>query len=78
MSEEIERIGGGASIDGDSLIVTPGELHGAVIDPHGDHRIAMAMATAGAGVGGVQIADSHVVNKTWPGFWGFLDTLTRT
>lgn len=77
ISGEIERIGGGARIDGDSLIVTPGELHGAVIDPHGDHRIAMAMATAGAGVAGVQIADSHVVNKTWPGFWGFLDTLTR-
>lgn len=77
ISEEITRVGGGADIDGDTLIVTPGDLHGGVIDPHGDHRIAMAMATAGSGVAGIQIADSQVVNKTWPGFWVFLDTLTR-
>jgi 3-phosphoshikimate 1-carboxyvinyltransferase len=77
ISEEITRVGGGADIDGDTLIVAPRDLHGAVIDPHGDHRIAMAMATAGSGVAGIQIADSHVVNKTWPGFWVFLDTLAR-
>jgi len=75
ISEEINRLGGSASIDGDTLIVAPGELHGGVIDPHGDHRIAMAMATAGTTVPGVQIADPSVVDKTWPGYWVFLDTL---
>ena len=75
ISEEIHRIGGGAIIEGDTLIVTPGDLHGAIVDPHGDHRIAMALATAGVEVAGVQVADPHVVNKTWPGYWAFLDTL---
>ena len=75
ISEEITRVGGAASLGDDTLTVGPGDLHGAVIDPHGDHRIAMAMATAGTGVDGIEISDPHVVNKTWPGFWAFLDTL---
>jgi 3-phosphoshikimate 1-carboxyvinyltransferase len=75
ISEEINRVGGHASIDGDSLIVVPGDLHGAIVDPHGDHRIAMAMATAGTSVTGVRVAEPHVVSKTWPGYWAFLDTL---
>ncbi len=76
ISEEIDRVGGHASIDDDTLIVVPGDLHGATIDPHGDHRIAMAMATAGTSVAGFQVANPDVVNKTWPGYWAFLDTLT--
>lgn len=38
----------------------------AAIDPHGDHRIAMAAAIMGRGV---QITDKQVVNKSFPDFW---------
>ena len=75
ISEEINRLGGDAGVDDDTLIVKPVELHGATIDPHGDHRIAMAMATAGVNVTGVRVADPDVVNKTWPGYWTFLESL---
>lgn len=75
ISEEIERIGGDVVVEGDSLVIEPGPLHGGVIDPHGDHRIAMAMATAGTRVSGIEVAKPAVVDKTWPGFWEFLDSL---
>lgn len=76
VSEEISRIGGEVRIEGDVLVVSGGgALHGAVIDAHGDHRIAMALATAGAALPGLSVADPHVVNKTWPGYWRFLDAL---
>lgn len=41
---------------------------GAVIDPHGDHRIAMAAAVA-AWDRQVTISDRDVVNKSYPAFW---------
>lgn len=74
ISSEIRRLGGKAEVDGDTLVIGPGELHGAEVDAHGDHRIAMAMATAGTRIPDISVADPGVVNKTWPGFWDFLDT----
>jgi len=40
-----------------------------VVDPHGDHRIAMAMALVGLRRPGLAIADPGCVGKSWPGFW---------
>ena len=77
ISTEVDRIGGQARVEDDSLVVTPGRLHGATVDPHGDHRIAMAMATAGTRVPGVVVDDASVVNKTWPGFWDMLKMLAE-
>jgi 3-phosphoshikimate 1-carboxyvinyltransferase len=34
-----------------------------------DHRVAMALAVAGAAVPGVTIDDAACVAKSWPGFW---------
>jgi 3-phosphoshikimate 1-carboxyvinyltransferase len=76
ISSELRRIGGGAVVDGDALVVTPGDLHGAEIDPHGDHRVAMAMATAGTRVPGLSVSEPGVVDKTWPGFWEALESMT--
>lgn len=39
-----------------------------VIDPHGDHRIAMAFALVAARQP-ISIMDSDVVSKSYPGFW---------
>lgn len=75
ITSEMARIGGEVSVEGDSLIIEPGPLHGAVIDPHGDHRIAMSMATAGTRVPGIEVTSPRVVDKTWPDFWGLLDLL---
>lgn len=40
-----------------------------VIDPHGDHRIAMAFAPVAVFVPGIVIKDAEVVDKSWPGYW---------
>lgn len=76
LASEITKVGGDVSVEEDSLVIVPATLHGAVIDPHGDHRIAMAMACAGVRVPGVSIAEPQVVNKTWPKFWGLFDLIS--
>lgn len=76
LSEEIGRLGGDASVDDDSLVIVPHPLSGGVVDSHGDHRIAMTMALAGLVVPDVVVANGGVVTKTWPDYWGFLDSLS--
>lgn len=75
ISSEIRRIGGRVDVADDSLEVEPSELHGDLVDPHGDHRIAMSMACAGTRVAGMTVNSPHVVGKTWPDFWRFLGLL---
>lgn len=77
LSSELEKIGASTEISEDELIVKPGQLHAGVIDPHGDHRIAMALAVAGLRVEGVEVANPHVANKTWPDFWQKLTQISR-
>ncbi len=62
-------------MQGDTLVVTPGELHGAEIATYGDHRMAMAFALVGLVVEGVSIADPGVVDKTWPDYFRMLEAL---
>jgi 3-phosphoshikimate 1-carboxyvinyltransferase len=75
ISTEMRRIGARVEIEDDAITIHPSRLQGAQIDPHGDHRIAMAMATAGTRIPDFAVMNPHVVNKTWPGFWDFLDIL---
>ena len=48
-----------------------------VIDSHGDHRVAMAFATAGLVFPGLVIRDAEVVDKSFPGFWEEIAPLLR-
>lgn len=45
------------------------------IDPHGDHRIAMAMALVGLRRPGLGVADPACVGKSYPDFWRDLAVL---
>jgi 3-phosphoshikimate 1-carboxyvinyltransferase len=78
MATEMARLGAGARVEGDDLIVEPGALRPARVDTYGDHRIAMAFAIAGLRIAGLEIAEPEVVAKTWPGYWEMLSGLTRT
>ena len=49
-------------------------LHDPVIDPHQDHRIAMAFAPAEK-LGLCTISDREVVDKSYPSFWGDYEEL---
>ncbi len=75
-AEELAKMGVSAEVNGDSLKIHGGKLKGAVINPHGDHRMAMAFAVAGlAAVGETVIQDAEVVSKSYPGFWDDLEKL---
>ena len=43
-----------------------------VIDPHGDHRLAMAFAPAAVRFPGLIITDADVVGKSYPAYWRHL------
>ena len=69
----------GADIDGtdDGMIIRGGKsLHGAVIDSHLDHRIAMSFAVAAlAADGETEILDADCVNISYPEFYRDLKML---
>jgi 3-phosphoshikimate 1-carboxyvinyltransferase len=77
-ADELVRLGAGARVEGDDLVIEPGSLRPARLDSHGDHRIAMSFALAGLRIPGVEIADAAVVAKTWPGYWEMLATIVAT
>ena len=51
-------------------------LHGAVIDPKGDHRMAMAFTIAGLVTGDMEIRNAECVSVSYPGFFEDLKALT--
>src|SRR3989338_8607551 len=68
--EELKKMGICAEITGDALRIQGGQLRGASINPHGDHRLAMAFAVAGlAAEEETVIQNAEVVSKSYPGFW---------
>ncbi len=68
-AETLRRMGAGVGVADDSLTVTPAPLHGVAVDPHDDHRTAMAFAVLGLAVGGMAILEPGCVEKSFPGFW---------
>jgi 3-phosphoshikimate 1-carboxyvinyltransferase len=68
-ADTLRRMGAGVLVTGDSLTITPAPLHGVAVDPHDDHRTAMAFAVLGLAVGGMAIRDPGCVEKSFPGFW---------
>lgn len=68
-ADTLRRMGAGVLVTDDSLTITPAPLHGVAVDPHDDHRTAMAFAVLGLAVGGMAIRDPGCVEKSFPGFW---------
>lgn len=69
MASELKKMGAKIEEKPDGLIVHQSKLTGAVVDGHGDHRVAMALALAGLIAEGetvVSTAESAAV--TYPGF----------
>lgn len=70
MASELSKMGIIAKCDESSLIIEGSEnIHGAQIDPHNDHRIAMSFAIAGLITGKQTIKNEMCVAKSFPDFW---------
>jgi 3-phosphoshikimate 1-carboxyvinyltransferase len=77
ISTELKKMGANIIVNEDGLTINGGcPLHGATIDPHNDHRIAMACAVAALGAKGeTKIQDVECINKSYPQFFSDLRKL---
>lgn len=73
MREELEKLGVRAEEGPDWLRIYPGQPKGGVVNPHNDHRIAMAFSILGLRTPGIEIMDAECVAKTCPNFFELLD-----
>lgn len=74
MGAEVEEFTDGLRVGGSKH----GRLKGSAIDPHDDHRIAMAFSIAAlAADGETEIRDPDCVGISFPGFYTLLDELVK-
>ena len=67
---EFSKLGVGIRKANDHLVIEGGHVQGGVADARGDHRIAMALATAALkSKGPVTISGAECVTKSYPGFF---------
>ncbi|MCX6076917.1 MAG: 3-phosphoshikimate 1-carboxyvinyltransferase [Campylobacterales bacterium] len=60
----------------DGYSVQGGELKSAIVDSHGDHRIAMSFIIAGLRCG-MQVSDIDCINTSFPNFFELLQKITK-
>ncbi len=77
MTENLSAMGCDITATDDGMIINGGRpLHGALIDAHLDHRIAMSFAVAAlAAEGKTEIKDADCVKISYPGFYQDLEKL---
>jgi len=77
VSTELKKMGADITVNEDGLTINGScSLHGATIDPHNDHRIAMACAVAALGAKGeTKIQNVECINKSYPQFFNDLRLL---
>jgi 3-phosphoshikimate 1-carboxyvinyltransferase len=81
VAENLRRMGAHVDELPDGLRVagrSAGQLHGAEIEPHGDHRMAMAFAVAALGAqGDTTIRDAECASVSFPDFFSALERLVE-
>ncbi len=72
----LTKLGIGIRVHDNTMYIKGGRIKSAEVHSHGDHRIAMAAATAALNADGpVHITGADAVNKSYPGFFGDLEAL---
>ena len=70
---ELRKMGIKVDVTDTTMSINGGKPKGTVIEPYGDHRMAMSFATAALFADGDTIINSaEVVNKSYPGFFADL------
>ena len=81
LAENLRRMGARVEEFPDGLRVggrSAGQLHGSEIEPHGDHRMAMAFAVAALGASGeTTIRDAECAAVSYPEFFPTLERLVE-
>lgn len=79
MVENLKKMGADIEATEDGMIIRGGRtLHGAVIDSHLDHRIAMSFAVAAMNADGeTEIAGADCVDISYPGFYEDMRKLVK-
>ena len=73
LAEGIRTLGGHAAAEADDLVIAGVGLRGGAVSSHGDHRLAMAFAVAGAGAAGpCEVDGMEAAEVSYPGFVGAL------
>ena len=76
VKEGLQRMGAKITSNDSSIIIKGGSVHGATIDPHNDHRLAMSFAIlAQAAEGETTIMNPECVSKSYPEFWTDLEKI---
>jgi 3-phosphoshikimate 1-carboxyvinyltransferase len=69
---ELRKLGVNVGETSDGMVIQPGVLHGASLDTHHDHRLAMAFSLIQREVDCVVINNPEVVSKSWPNYFDVL------
>jgi 3-phosphoshikimate 1-carboxyvinyltransferase len=72
---ELRRCGVRAIEHEDGFEIFPGSVRPTRIETYDDHRMAMSFSLLGLRSSGIEIADPGCVSKTFPGFFGVLESL---
>lgn len=76
LKSQLGALGANISVQGDEMIIQGGGLRGGTVDPHNDHRIAMAAALASLlAKEEVTVSNPDCVNKSYPEFFVHFKTL---
>jgi 3-phosphoshikimate 1-carboxyvinyltransferase len=76
LAEQLTQMGADIRVTEDGLEIHPVPLHGAQLDPHEDHRLAMMFAVIGLRVPGILVETPDCVAKSYPRFWDELARLS--
>jgi len=75
VATELNRLGIRTQTNPSSIRIIPGQIQSGVVRTYGDHRMAMAFAVTGLVSSGIRIKDPGCVTKTFPGYFGALESL---
>ena len=76
IADVLEMTGIKVNFEGDEMLITGGDIQGAVVSSHNDHRIAMMAAVmATAATGAVTIAGAEAVDKSFPEFYNAMTSV---
>ena len=75
--QNLKSLGVTADTDGENIFISPSAIKGGAVDPHNDHRMAMAFSLVGLKTGNIVISDPDCCKKTFENFFDILTEITK-